>query len=213
MFRNDEPAPRRAGMLAAGVVLLVGAGLVFAEVVGLRMFDGDERHRLAYLVLGSWVAAAVAGACTYAVVAFNPSASARPVGTVGPFTTFCVGAALLAPITVHLIVLSLSGWEPRKFAEWAGIALPITATAHIAFAILVGSRAARLAAGRTDAPSVGSIFRTTVVVSAIPFGLLFLMPPALVAVTGIPLLPLLYAMEKYALADRGAIMLPVARLV
>jgi len=199
-------------MLAAGIVLLLGAGLLFAEVVALDLSGMHQRYPLAYLVGGTWLAAAVVGAVTYWSVMSGPGWRARPVGAVGSFTTFCVGAALLAPITLHLIVAMLEGTYGRAFTEWAGLALPMTATAHITFAVMVGSRAARLASGRIDAPTVGAIFRTTVIVSAIPFGLLFMIPPAIVAVTGLPLLPLLYKMEKYAVADRGAIVLPVARL-
>lgn len=199
-------------MLAAGLVLLLGAGLLVGEVIAMDLSGLGQRYPLAYLVLGTWIAAGVVGAGTYAAVRYDRTWRAMVLGPVGPFAVFSVGAALLAPITIHLFVMTLTGSEPRAFTEWAGVALPITSLAHITFATMVGWRAVRLARGRTDAPTVGSIFRTTVVVSAIPFGLLLFLPPVLVALTGLPLLPLLYGMEKYATLDRGGIMLPVARL-
>jgi hypothetical protein len=81
---------------------------------------------------------------------------------------------------------------------------------HAVFAVLVGQRARGLIRG-TPVKSVLRIFITTLLVSCVPFGT-FILPPIVVALTGLPLVLALRAMATIAAHDaaRDAVGLPVA---
>jgi hypothetical protein len=109
-----------------------------------------------------------------------------------------VGIALLLPITLQLpIVLAVHGTGALR--DWIRLAAVITGPAHAVFAVLCALRAAALAAGRPAIPP-GSIYISTVLTSCLPFILLLGIPPLLVALTGIPFIPMLRGMAT--LADR-----------
>ena len=65
-------------------------------------------------------------------------------------------------------------------------------------------RAHELVAGG-PARSPRSIYIATVTASCVPFILLFAIPPVLVAITGLPFIPLLHAMETVVARERQAI--------
>jgi len=46
------------------------------------------------------------------------------------------------------------------------------------------------------------IYAITVLVSCVPFVILFALPPLVVAATGLPIVPMLFAMERIAKEDR-----------
>jgi hypothetical protein len=76
---------------------------------------------------------------------------------------------------------------------------------------MVGARAAKLARGRVPL-SIKNLIAWTVALASVPFGLLLLIPPLLVALTGVPIVPLLVWMERLAVVHRD-VEAPVARVV
>jgi hypothetical protein len=113
---------------------------------------------------------------------------------------------------VHALVFLVDHQSARDLREWLQLSLIITSTAHVAFAWMTGVRAANLVKDERG-PSVAFIFGTTVAVSAIPFGVLYMIPPILVAITGLPILLALRAMETYAAYDRNGVEVPLARVI
>lgn len=212
---TTEPCPlpdpsrvfaRRIARIAFGTVLLIGAvALVIALALqpGLCSYARDPPSPSAAQVIGyTWLAAAVAAAVAHAIAAalrlrlggdalFLPSLIA-PVA----------GAALLLPLTLHLLVALATG-TTREFDWWASISLLITGPAHIAFLVLSVQRIHALAAGRL-AGTPWRIFGITVAVSCVPF-VVMVVPPVLVALTGVPILPLLHRMERVVARERAEI--------
>jgi hypothetical protein len=85
------------------------------------------------------------------------------------------------------------------------------------FATASAYRAYRLAAGQ-PAWTPRAIYALTVVTSCFPFIVLFAIPPALVAATALPFLPLLHRMETVASYERAELagaphQLPRARVI
>jgi hypothetical protein len=115
-----------------------------------------------------------------------------------------MGAASLLPLTLHLVVLSVAAGstDAEGFDTWAELSLWFTGPAHVTFVGMVGLRAYRLAVGEA-AMSPWKIYAATVFVSCIPFVVFFCIPPALVAITGMPIVPLLARMERLAERDRA----------
>lgn len=213
MFKTPAVAARRAASATAGLVLL--AGMVCLVVNAFPDTFGRSALTAAspYMVLGaSWLAAIAGGALAYGTVRASPRLSARPIGASRALVLVSVGVALLAPLTIHAIASTVVETTSEGFRNWVAASLVITSTAHIAFAGMVGVRAKRLANGQI-AQRTQSIYVTTVVVSAIPFALLWGLPPLIVAMTGGFLLPAIRAMERYAIYDRETITLPYARAI
>jgi hypothetical protein len=211
MFRiENTTAARRAATATAGVVLIAGAALMVATAFP-RVFHIERLAHASYdLVFGTWSAALLAGALTYTIVRLSPTASARPMRPARPFVLLSVGAALMLPLTLHAIAgLVIWSESARDFHQWIALSLMLTPTAHLMFAAIAGARAAQLANGQ-PAASLKWVYGVTVAVSAVPFGLLYMLPPILVAITGLPILPLLRLMERYAAYDRNAIEVPRA---
>lgn len=127
-----------------------------------------------------------------------------------------VGIALLLPISLHMLMFLRSATS-YGFDDWVSISLRITGPAHLVFALSSALRGHQLAAGK-PAWSPRSIYLLTVFTSCIPFAMLFGIPPVLVAITALPILPLLGAMATIVTRERDALAeapesLPRARLV
>jgi hypothetical protein len=169
--------------LVFGGVLLAGFGAMIAWVIR------DRQAPAAGLLAASWGLAIIGAWIARAVASRRPE---REVGRRASFVVPAVAIALAAPLTLHLpmFVLAADG-----FREWVVLSLAITAPAHLVFAAQVGRRAYQLAVG---APAITprAIYLTTVVVSCVPFVLLYGLPPLVVALTGVPLLPLLHRMPS-----------------
>jgi hypothetical protein len=193
----------RTGRIAFGLVLCIGM-LVLA---GSALSYGFRPMRIhAWQILGgTWFAAFVIGG-----LASNVAGSMRRRETteldadrkrVAAFVVPAVGLALIAPLTIHLVVAILL--DPASirttsdgFDDWASLALLLTGIAHIAFATLVGMRARALARG-----AIPIIFGITLALACIP-GIVLVLPPVIVALTGIPIVPFLVRMERMAARDR-----------
>ena len=77
----------------------------------------------------------------------------------------------------------------------------ITGLAHAVFAITSVLRGKHLVAGKpTWSPR--KIYIATVVTSCVPFAVLYAIPPAIVALTALPFVPLLRAMEWIVARER-----------
>jgi hypothetical protein len=101
----------------------------------------------------------------------------------------------MLPLTLHLVVASIGGYTARGFDDWCFWSVVFVSIAHVVFAILVGMRAAAIAGGQPPI-SVGSIYIATVTLAGVP-GVILVVPLIITALTGIPLLPLLYGMERW----------------
>jgi hypothetical protein len=209
----DDVIARRAGRIAFGTVLLLGTALLVQferiwshhgdghteRLVGGRWaatFVGGELHAW-HIIVGTWLAAIVAGLAVTVVVAVLPRGrdgdSLRKLALVVP----SVGVAMLLPITLHMPFVLRNG--AASFDQWCWLSMVGVGHTHIVFGLLVWDRAHTLANGG-EAISIRSIYLLTCLLAAIPF----IVPVVFVAITGIPFIPLLYWMKRIADADREA---------
>jgi hypothetical protein len=120
-----------------------------------------------------------------------------------------IATALLAPLSIHLVAYVAMGHMETvadQFDKWIAVSAVVVGHAHLALAYLAWrfARAARAATvdGVTSGVA-GSGFRAwgiTVIVSALPSALLFLIPPALTAVTGVLFIPAMWGMMTRRIA-------------
>jgi len=194
---------RRAGRVAFGWILIAGAAVLVASAFrstagGWLGFRGVH----AAAILGaSWAAAFVAAGIAYLTYR----------GEVRLTTSLVVpacGMALMLPLSIHLAFCLLVRHDATGFDEWAGLSMIATGIAHVVFASLAMARAHQLARGE-PAISVGMIYFTCVACGAIPF----VVPVVYVALTGLPIIPLLAHMERIAARERGMRELPRAVVV
>jgi hypothetical protein len=186
---------RRAGRIALGGVLIAGAA-VLAE----RLLHAAA-PRAAAVIGGTWAAAAVAYVVAGLWGARRALAEADELA-VPALVLPSVGVALMFPLTSHLlfavVLRSVDGFD-----SWAQLALWFTGPTHAVLAILVAVRAVRLVTGRPAQSSL-SIYWSCVAVACLPFAIMFMIPPALVALTGLPAIALLEWMERIAGDERYA---------
>jgi hypothetical protein len=198
---------------AFGAALLVGAAILVATAFQIP----NARPLLhAWMILaGAWAAAVVLG-LVVGVAAYHLRARAGGVRLLAwSLVAPTVGVVLTLPLTLHLLVSSVMTIPATAFDDWCVISLILTGPAHITVAALSATRAIRLANGQ-DAYRPRSIYLWTVVVSCLPF-IIFVVPPLVVAVTGLPLLPLLHLQARIARAEQPLAVqhdaLPQARLI
>ena len=185
----STPHARAVASLAFGVCLLVGAATLVDQLAG-------DAHAATVRTLAlTWTGAAIA-----AWVAHLYASAVRaelPRGLrVASYVVATLGGALLLPLTVHLPIALALGVDTETFGDWARLSLVITAPAHLVFATLAAIRAYQLATGRR-AISTTRVYVTTLVVSCIPFALLYFIPPLLVGLTGVAIVPLLERMPRF----------------
>ncbi|NVB80138.1 MAG: hypothetical protein HOV81_17220 [Kofleriaceae bacterium] len=243
MNASPSSLARRAGRIAFGVVLFLGMLVlaVFAIHYGFREMPVHAWQ----ILLGTWLTAFATAAVVRTVtdcIAASDLADDHPWVPAGELTDDhervaageladerqrvaalvlpAIGIALIAPLTVHAIVVLLvnldhvATWSLlrhalEQFDGWAVASLALTGPAHVTFAALVGVRANRLAKGAIPV-TVKTIYLATVIAACVP-GILVVVPPFVVALTGLPMLPLLYWMEGVAERDREPrIALPTA---
>jgi len=112
-----------------------------------------------------------------------------------------VGWALLAPLTIHFIVYAFmdSSHSFERLVDdydwWICASLLITGIAHVALAVLGVRFAQRLRAEQAGgpAPSVWAPLMWTILAGCIPGIILYLVPPTLVAATGLVFIPATFA--------------------
>lgn len=189
----------RIARIAFGLVLISGALYLAQNAVALERGHGSM-HCWRVICL-AWVAALFAGFVGSVV---------RDRGDrhlIAGYVVPAVGMALMAPLTLHLIVAKIMSNPVRSFDDWCFWSVVFVSVAHIVFAILVGVRAAAIVQGRPPI-SVGTIYIATVTLAGVP-GVLLVIPLIIVAITGVPLLPLLYNMERWG--ERATV--PTATIV
>jgi hypothetical protein len=184
---------QRVGRIVFGVVLIAGDVLLQAQFIAERRFP---RFHAAELVAWVWLAAALAGLIAAELTAHVPTMprDARALCKAA-LVVPTVGIALLLPITVHMIMMFDEGVLARD--HWAWLCIVLTPHIHIVFAWLAGQRAHALACGETPV-SVRKIVAITCAVSVVP---LLFVGPIIVGLTGLPIIPLLFWMERIARID------------
>jgi hypothetical protein len=205
---------RRLGRIAFGAVLVAGTAYLVAAAfnAGPRPPRYEPQFHAARIIGLTWLAAAVAGFVTSRI-------AARAHRVWHPERLFAeslmvpaIGIAALGPITLHMAVL-LPGWGSSDFDLWVAGSVVVTGLAHVVFATASALRAYELVAGK-PARSARSVYIVTVTSSCVPFILLFGIPPILVAITALPFIPLLRAMEPLVARERremAAAMHPLPR--
>jgi hypothetical protein len=204
------PAPseifaRRIGRIVFGGVLIAGvAYLVAAACAGLSgspWILGGRNLGAARIIGVTWLIATLG-----ATVARRLASRLRFAGDpdrllAESLMAPAMGIALLLPITLHLPVVLLVG-DSAAFDTWVVASMWITALPHAVFAFACTVRAYQLVAERT-AWSPRGIYIATVVTSCVPFVVLYAVPPALVALTALPFLPMMRAMERIVARERA----------
>lgn len=199
---------RRLGRVAFGLVLLVGvailAGAAWSGSPGPRGAPQLGAMRLFGL---TWLIAVLAGVVVRTI-------AARVRWRLAPEALFAesvmvptAGIALLLPITLHLPVVLLVA-DASAFDVWVRMSLWITGLTHLVFAGLSVRRAHQLVAGE-PAITPRKIYVATLITSCVPFVLLCAIPPLVVAITALPFVPMLRAMQR--LADRERLEIAAAQ--
>src|SRR4029079_6597395 len=104
---------------------------------------------------------------------------------VAGYTMPAMGVALMMPITLHLLFALVLDGAIAGFDAWCLYSVIFVGVAHVAFAVMVGRRAAAIV--RVQEPmKVDSIYIATVALAGIP-GVVLVLPMLLVAITGVPM--------------------------
>jgi hypothetical protein len=184
---------KRVGRIAAGAVLIAGAGVLVH-----RLVDGAE-PRSQWVIPAVWAAAIVAYLVAGWIGSRRTLDHADELAVPG-LVVPSVGAALLLPLTLHLAVAAAIAYPLREFDGWVLISVVFTGPTHLVLALLVGQRARQLATG-VPALSPAKIYGICVGVSCLPFAILVL-PPLVVGLTGLPMAALMAWMGPLAARDR-----------
>jgi hypothetical protein len=181
----------RIARIGFGLILISGAMFLAQNAFRLDRAGGSGGALMhsRRIILLAWAAALFVGFVGSLVR--DRGDRHRVAGYVIP----AVGMALMLPITVHLVVAMLIGYTERGFDDWCFWSVVFVSVAHVVFAILVGLRAAAIVQARPPI-SVGTIFIATVTLAGVP-GVILVIPLIITALTGLPLLPLLYGMERW----------------
>ncbi len=186
---------------------MFGAVLIAGAVVLVDRLLAPENPHAGIALLGTWTIAILAGLAAMAAIRGEPASGDTERIFVASFVVPTIGVALLLPLTLHLPIVAL-GWGVDAFDDWAALSLMITGPAHVVFAWLAATRAKQLARGEL-AITPTKIFAITIAASAIPFAVLYMIPPILVGVTGLPILVLLDRMERLV-ARESSVHVPTA---
>jgi len=193
---HDQVIAQRTGRVAFGVALLVGVA-----VLGERAASGRTLHAGIILPI-SWATAFAAYAGAKRVArrpGVHPDASRLAASLVVPG----IGISLTLPLLLHLpIAMLVTG--PHRFDDWVRLSCCAMGPTHLALAILVTVRGIQLTThGRALTPT--RIYWLTVAASCVPWVVFLGIPPLMVAVTGLPFIPLLRHMATIVDRERGEI--------
>jgi hypothetical protein len=190
----DRLAARRVARITFGSVLIVGAAVLVLGPYLRLPFSSAE------IMLGSWFIATLLSLSVGRLPIHTDPQPLFKASLVVP----TIGIALMAPLLIHLPFALVS---QGSYDTWVGLSVVIVGTAHLAFAITTGIRAARVVDDR-PAMSPWICYAITVGVSCVPFALLLLIPPVLVALTALPLMPLVYFQNQLADRERALVTTP-----
>lgn len=196
--RVDYTAPQ-AARVAFGAVLIAGAAAIVSRASFHGLLGHGEGSRLAALFGWTWLGALAAGAIAYTIGSYLPPRGRRERLLHLSFVVPAAGLALMLPLSLHLLYSLAIDSSLGGFDEWVGLSLVLTGFAHVVFAAMTMVRGSQLARGK-PAISVGVIYLTSVAAGSIPFPII---PSLFIAVTGLPIVPLLYAMQPLAARERA----------
>ena len=194
--RDDYTAPQ-AARVAFGAVLLAGAAVMVAKG---RLHMSTEDAQTPGVIAWTWLVAAVAAAKTYAIASYLPPAGRRDRLLHLSLVVPAAGLALVLPLTLHLLWFQIVDHSVAGFDDWVGISILFAGFAHVVFALLASLRASQLARGVPAIP-VSTIYFACVAAGSLPFPVV---PSIIIALTGLPILPLLLAMKPLAAREREA---------
>jgi hypothetical protein len=195
---------RRIGRIAFGGALVVGALRLVEAAVTQHLGHGDGAINAYEVIYQSWLSAIALWAVARVVAARVPWHRNPDFLLAHSVCMPMVGLALLLPLSLHLVWFTpwAAGDDLNRFNDWVQVSMVITGAAHLTLMLGVIWRGRALVAG-TPAPTPGEIYAYTIVVSCVPFILLLAIPPLLVAVTGLPFLPLMHRMAKIVERERA----------
>ena len=120
------------------------------------------------------------------------------------------GLAFLLPLTLHYFVSPLLGSDgPQKYDSWIRMSVMIVGHAHVALALLCVRFARRLhrAADVEQVRADGwKAYGLTVLVAAIPGVMLFALPPAITALTGLLFVPWMFEWARRRVATERLVL-------
>jgi hypothetical protein len=194
MFRRSSSAgvlARRAGRVAFGGVLIAGALRILQTAE-----NGAALHASRLFAL-TWALAIAAALVVRLVVWLVDPAPRGDALLKASLVVPAAGLALVMPLSLHLLVMR---GDPDS---WVRMSIHVVGFAHVVFAVLFAARAAGLARSATPRMSIGEIFFFTVLASFLPWP--FIIPQAITAITGIFILPVLFAFDWLAARERDAL--------
>ncbi len=126
-----------------------------------------------------------------------------------------IGISLVSPLLIHFVffvaaLAPMGGHYPDDFDSWIKMSLVLVAHAHVVLAVMCWRFARRLArlpvAQLGQAPSGWSAWGVAVAAAALPGALLVMIPPAIVAVTGVLFVPALFGAMRRRVARERALL-------
>jgi hypothetical protein len=124
-----------------------------------------------------------------------------------------VGWALVAPLSMHLLLAIVLGWvgvgQLEQFDWWILVSLVLTGVGHGVLCMMAVRFARRLRAWRTTsterAPSVWAPYGWTLLGACVPGIVLYAVPPLIAAVTSLFIPVTFGALRQRVLAERAAL--------
>jgi hypothetical protein len=198
VFKTYEPSNHvyamRVGRIVFGLVVAVGAIFVALNAGDIAKSEGAPRWHTPELIGGTWLVALLAAIVSYVYIGLGPCPKSPHALRKAALAVPSAGIALLLPITIHVIVMHDS--SVHEIDQWVAMSVLLTSHVHIVLALLVGSRA--LALANDERPvSIPVIYTITCLGALIPM----IIPMFFVAITGIPIIPLLLWMKRVARLD------------
>jgi hypothetical protein len=209
MFKTTSDEAFRARIAARitfGTTLLAGACWMVTSAFAHGF--GAPRGNTSVAIIGwTWLAAITVATMTRYVAARGCVRSGRMLSSFqASFSMPAVGVALMLPLSIQLLYLLLTrgnldrfdDGDLARFDNWVALSIWLAGAAHVVFAVLSASRAWVLArGGRAISPAL--IYLASVAAGSFPFPVY---PSIYIAITGIPIVPLLYAMKPYIAWER-----------
>jgi hypothetical protein len=200
MFKNDSGegtalTARWIGRTVFGGVLTAGALVLVSRLLS------EEAPHAAAVIGATWSIAALFGllATKWATLRGGYVRTALFEASV---VLPSIGMALLTPLSLHLGVALVLGEGGHGFDGWAAMSMAAVGLAHVGFAILAAIRGLRAVRGATS-PSLAFVYIVTIVLSLVPWGM-FVLPPVIVGVTGIPIVLFMRLADGMIARERDA---------
>jgi hypothetical protein len=193
---------RRVGRIAFGLVLLLGAAeLAHDAWSGSMSNQRMPRLDAVRIIVLTWLAAPIVAIAARAIAARIRWSRSSEALFAESLMAPAAGIALLLPITLHMPIVLFAA-DAETFDIWVMASLWVTGVTHLVFAGLCVYRGRRLVAGLPAMPP-RKIYVIILVTSCVPFVVLYAVPPILVAVTALPFVPMLHAMERVVSRERA----------